>query len=124
MTDLSPMMKILGMPATIKQNNLLHNQRIGKVILKSDKVSKEFIFYALLIPCVNDRIKQEATGSTVKHTSPTRILNTQIPLPPLEIQNAIVEKLEKERAAIEACKTLIAIFEDKIKTKIAEVWGQ
>ena len=44
-------------------------------------------------------------------------------LPTIETQNTLVEQIEKERAAVDACKTLVALFEAKIKTKIAEVWG-
>jgi len=36
----------------------------------------------------------------------------------------IVEEIEKERAAVEACKQLVAQFETKIKTKIAKIWGE
>jgi len=86
MTDLSPMMKILGMPAIIESDDFLHNQRIGKVVLKSKDVVKTFLRYAFLIEGVNGHIKREATGSTVKHTSPTRILSVKIPLPPLATQ--------------------------------------
>src|SRR5512137_14763 len=39
------------------------------------------------------------------------------------LQNTLVEQIEKECAAVDACKTLVALFEAKIKTKIAEVWG-
>jgi len=52
-------------------------------------------------------------------------LNTiEIPLPSLEEQNAIVAELEKERAAVDACKQLITQFEAKIKAKIATIWGE
>ena len=77
MTDLSPMMKILGMPAIIDSDHFLHNQRIGKIVLKSDQVLKSFLRYAFLLDVVNGRIKREATGSTVRHTSPSRILRNE-----------------------------------------------
>ena len=48
----------------------------------------------------------------------------KIPLPPLEIQNKIVEQIEKERQAVESCKSLVELFEAKIKAKIDEVWGK
>lgn len=47
----------------------------------------------------------------------------KIPLPPLKIQKQIVAQIEEEQKLIEANKKLIEIFEGKIKTKIAEVWG-
>ena len=36
----------------------------------------------------------------------------------------IVAKIEKEQALVDANKELIAIFEQKIKDKIASVWGE
>ncbi|NIA10928.1 MAG: restriction endonuclease subunit M/S, partial [Nitrospiraceae bacterium] len=48
----------------------------------------------------------------------------KIPLPPLEIQKQIVTQIEKEQKIINANKKLITIFENKIKDKIADVWGE
>lgn len=47
----------------------------------------------------------------------------KIPLPPLKVQKQIVAEIEEEQKLVEANKKLIEIFEDKIKAKIAEVWG-
>ena len=124
MTDLSPMMKILGMPAIIDDDNFLHNQRIGKVVLKSKDVLKTFLRYAFLIDSVNGHIKREATGSTVRHTSPTRILGVEIPLPPIGAQQAIVAEIEAEQALVNANKELITRFEKKIQATLARVWGE
>jgi len=48
----------------------------------------------------------------------------KIPLPSLETQNHIVARIEKEQALVNANKELITIFEQKIKDKIASVWGE
>ncbi len=48
----------------------------------------------------------------------------KIPLPSIEIQKKIVEKIENEQKIIDANKELIRIYEQKIKDKIAEVWGE
>lgn len=47
-----------------------------------------------------------------------------IPLPPIEIQREIVAELEAEQKLINATKKLIEIYQQKIKSKIAEVWGE
>jgi len=124
MTDLSPMMKILGMPALIESDNFLHNQRIGKVVLKTDQVLKSYLRYALLIDDINGKIKREATGATVRHTSPTRILSVQIPLPDLQTQRAIVAEIEAEQALVAANRELIRRMEAKVKAAIDRVWGE
>ncbi len=49
---------------------------------------------------------------------------TQIKLPPLETQHEIVEQINEEMDIVEQNKRLIAIFEQKIADKIAEVWGE
>lgn len=51
-------------------------------------------------------------------------LKYKIPLPPIEIQQQIVARIENEQKIIDANKELIKIFENKIKDKIAEVWGE
>ena len=48
----------------------------------------------------------------------------KIPLPPLEIQEKIVAKIEEEQKMVESAKWLIEIFENKIKERIGEVWGE
>lgn len=64
-----------------------------------------------------------ATGVTIARLYNKIIEETIIIIPPLETQNQIVEQIEKERQAVESCKTLVEIFEGKIKAKIDEVWG-
>jgi len=48
----------------------------------------------------------------------------KISLPSLEIQERIVSEIKAEQKIIEQNKKLIEIFEQKIKTKISEVWGK
>lgn len=52
------------------------------------------------------------------------VKNFIIPLPSLNTQKQIVAETEKEQKMVEECKKLIAIHEQKIKDKIAEVWGE
>jgi type I restriction enzyme M protein len=46
----------------------------------------------------------------------------KIPVPPLAKQQQIVAQIEKELQLVDANKQLIQIYEQKIKSKIAEVW--
>lgn len=83
---------------------------------------KEFVFYMIEKPLKN--IEDKTYAVTVKHISAQQIRKIKIPLPPLEIQQQIVEEIEKEREFIQENKKLIEIHEQKIKSKIAEVWGE
>jgi type I restriction enzyme M protein len=48
----------------------------------------------------------------------------KIPLPDLPTQQRIVAAIERERALVAGNKELIGIFEEKIKRRIARVWGE
>ena len=45
-------------------------------------------------------------------------------LPPLEIQQKIVSEIEYEQSLVNASKELIKLYEQKIKARIAKVWGE
>lgn len=112
MTDLSSKMKILGNPAIIEGENILHNQRIGKVVLKNGIVNKNFLHYYFLTRSFKDNIKKTATGTMVKHTAPKRILENLVPIPEsLSEQRFIVKKLDA--LSVETEK-LEKIYEQKI----------
>lgn len=48
----------------------------------------------------------------------------KIYVPPIEEQRRLVLQIEEEQKLVNANKKLIEIFEQKIKHKISEVWGE
>jgi type I restriction enzyme M protein len=54
----------------------------------------------------------------------TDLKNLSIPCPTIDIQNEIVSQIEREQELVNANKKLIEIFEQKIKGRIAKVWGE
>lgn len=64
-----------------------------------------------------------SAGAAYKALTIVKLKQLQIPLPDLETQRQIVEQIEKEQALVNANKQLIDIFEQKIKDRIAKVWG-
>lgn len=97
MTDLSKQSDTLGYPALVpkpQRGKFLHNQRLGKVLIRDGaKVDKRFIFYLLRTPGYRHEVLASATGTTVKHTSPIRILAYKTSIPPLTEQRAIAHIL-------------------------------
>ncbi len=69
-------------------------------------------------------IENYVTGMAQPKLNQKFLNSIPIPFPPLEVQQQIVTKIEKEQKMVEECKKLIAIHEQKIKDKIAEVWGE
>ena len=96
MTDLSKAGDTLGLPAVVPDdgNTYLHNQRIGRVrIIDPKSVAAKFLSYYLRTDRYRQHILSTASGSTVRHTSPTRIADFRAELPPFEMQLAIAEVL-------------------------------
>ena len=113
MTDLTQDAPILGSPAFISEDGrFLHNQRLGKVTnLKKNEIAPEFLFYLLNTTAVRGQIKGSATGATVRHTSPSRIYEVSVALPPLLIQKRISGILSAYDELIENSQRRIKILE-------------
>jgi type I restriction enzyme S subunit len=96
MTDLSKEGDTLGYSAKIpalKGARFLHNQRLGLVQPKSNKFDLNFIYWLMRTPGYQQFIVSSATGTTVKHTSPSRICEFTFRAPELPIQTAIAKIL-------------------------------
>lgn len=84
MTDLSKAGDTLGYSAKIPPHNginYLHNQRLGLVQFKNDEIDPDFLYWILRTQPYQYYIVGSATGSTVKHTSPTRICSYEFEAP-------------------------------------------
>lgn len=76
MTDLSKEGDTLGYSARvphIEGKILLHNQRIGLVEFCSDDLDKDFIYWTMRTRPYQWFVLGSATGTSVRHTSPSRI---------------------------------------------------
>lgn len=105
-----------------KEEYLL-NQRVGKVELNSQEVSREYLALAMMSPIYQDEIFRKATGVRQSNVSGTDLEEITIPIPPIEEQQTIVKAIEEEMQLVNSNKRLIEIFEQKIKSKINAVWG-
>ena len=120
MTDLSKAGDTLGYSAIVpsSQKLLLHNQRIGKIKTKTSSVDEMYLSYQLRTKSYRNEVLASATGSTVKHTSPTKICAYRFLLPPLDEQKAIAsvlsaldDKIENNRRMNETLEEMArAIF--------------
>jgi type I restriction enzyme M protein len=99
------------------------NQSIVSILPKDkSKLISEYLYAILKIMYVQIR---NLTGDIQRSgLNMSLIKKIKIPFPPLEIQKQIVARIENEQKAINSNKELITIFENKIKEKIAEVWGE
>lgn len=108
MTDLSKKGDTLGYSAKIPSHegkNYLHNQRLGLLIFKNKNFDRNFIYWLLRTKEYQNFIVNSATGSTVKHTSPTRIKEYEFYAP-------------KEKALQSKLAFILSSLEDKIELNL------
>ena len=72
---------------------------------------------------IHSNLNQYAKVGGQPSVSQGSIYEVKIPLPSIEEQLTIIKAIEEELHLVNANKRLIEIFEQKIKTKISEVWG-
>lgn len=81
---------LLGSTAFVPENNkYLHNQRIGLINTIKDKLLPEYAYFLFRTKDVREQIRNTASGSKVKHTSPEKICDVIVDLPDIETQKAI-----------------------------------
>jgi type I restriction enzyme S subunit len=110
MTDLSKKGDTLGYPAIIPSMQgkiFLHNQRLGKIRILSQKITTEFLLFTLCSNSYREHILETATGTPVRHTSPQKILAYSVALPPLHEQKKIAAILSSVDEAIASTQAII-----------------
>lgn len=118
MTEQAP--GLLGSPILVPESNrFLHNQRLGLIDLKPS-TERLFVFHLFNTKAVRNQIQASSTGTKVKHTSPSKILSIEIPVPPLTLQQefarriAAVERLKTtQRASLAEMDALFAVLQHR-----------
>ena len=108
----------------------LHNQRLGLVTrLKAEQLDTSFLYWLMNSPVLKAKVRVTAAGQKVRHTSPQKILDNEICLPPLEEQRIIVQALfEANERCIKltenACTSIRLLVERRSALISAAVTGQ
>jgi len=78
---------LLGSTAILPENDVyLHNQRIGLISWDANIVDKQYLYYLFMTRSVRKQIRDSASGTKVKHTSPERIYDVNVFLPDITVQ--------------------------------------
>jgi len=116
MTDLSKDADTLGYTAFVPDapsgRRFLHNQRLGKIILKKKSVNLHYLHYLMSSREYRHEVVSSATGTTVKHTSPERIKRFHFKLPSFPEQQAIAHILGTLDDKIELNRKMNKTLED------------
>ena len=96
MTDLSKEMDTLGYSALVPLSNriYLHNQRIGLISINSEEIDKHYLYWFMRTKKYQRTIAGGASGTTVHHTSPSRICDVIVEFPNKFTQKKIASILD------------------------------
>ena len=105
---------LLGSSALVPRSSLyLHNQRLGLVQVRDPcRADTRFLYYLFNHRPVRQQIRASASGTKIRHTSPTRIEAVVVPVPGVEQQRRIASTLTAYDDLIENCQRRIRILED------------
>jgi len=113
---------LLGSAAIVPEDNLyLHNQRLGLVEeLRPGTVDPRFLYYLFNSTSVRKQIRATANGAKVRHTSPGRICDVEISLPPVQVQRKIASILSAYDDLIENNLRRIKLLEEMAQSLYKE----
>jgi type I restriction enzyme S subunit len=113
---------LLGSSALIPSSNrFLHNQRLGLITdWKATEIDLRFLYYLFNTREVRTQIRASATGTKVRHTSPTRIGEVRVVIPRVETQRKIASVLSAYDDLIENNTRRIALLEEMAQSLYRE----
>ena len=109
-------------PEEISGANLTENA--AKLVLKTNKISKEFLVYLLATTPVQTQIQIRTHTVGVPKLALERIRTIEIPVPSIDEQNKIVKSIKHENSVVNGISSLISIYTQKIHETIIKVWGE
>ncbi len=96
-----------------------------RILYYKDKLLGDYLNYCLNSESAKEYFQQVKTDGVSQSNINAQLLSRlEIPLPPLELQKQIIEKIESERILVESTKKLISIYEQKSKEVIAKLWNE
>ena len=113
---------LLGSTALVPEDDkYLHNQRIGMITVNDKITDKNYVNYLFRTPFVRKQIRDTASGSKVKHTSPEKICEIEVYIPEIGVQKKIGSLLKALDSKIENNNKINAELELMAKT-IYDYW--
>jgi restriction endonuclease S subunit len=115
-----------GYPAIFSgaNENVVFCGFIIRARLNKTKAISEYVNYFLRTLRVRKYLIDDLAPVAITNINQDKIENIKIPLPPLETQRQIVEKLDQQMQALEGVRLLKSEAEKRIEEILAEVWGE
>jgi len=113
---------LLGSSALIPRSGVyLHNQRLGLVQIRDiEQADQYFIYYLFNTKPVRQQIRGSASGTKIRHTSPSRIADVKASVPPLPVQRRIAGILSAYDELIANSQRRIKVLESMARALYRE----
>lgn len=107
-----------------EDESVVYGDNIFRMTPKSDLVVSEYLLYLFRSKSIREQVIQNSMRANVTSINQSSLKSIKIPLPPLEVQQEIVARIEREQSLVNSNKELITIFEAKIKAEINKLWEE
>lgn len=105
----------IGLPVLFTHTNFLISDHLAFIRIKKDTVLPKFLFYCMQTYQFEDFINSATTGVTTHVLDLSKFLTCEIPLPPVKVQQSIIDSLEKKESEIIHFERNIAHKEEEIE---------
>lgn len=102
----------LGRLAIVGDETICINQSVALLRLKKEVLLPRYLLYLLQSPEYQGKMLADAGGSTIKHIYITKVNQLMIPVPPLEVQQKLIDILSAYDRMIDNCKEQIKLLEE------------
>lgn len=94
------------------------------VLRPTEAAISQWIYLCIATPAFQGWATPQMTGTGGLQRVPRSVVeNYEIPLPPIETQQALVAEIEAEQSLVAANRELVERMEGKIRAAIGRVWG-
>lgn len=90
---------------------------------KEENIITDYIYYILSSQFVKDQFEKAATGGVVKNLNINLVKEVKIPVPPIEVQQKLIDELENIQVEIQQLEKKIEDSKTLIQESIAKIWG-
>jgi type I restriction enzyme M protein len=111
--------------AAIVDRDIVFDIYVSLAVLRpSNKVLPLYLLHLVNSPLAKKQFNSRLHGVGVPNLHLREIKEVKIPVPPLEIQQDIVSRIENEMRVIDENVKFIELYKKKISAKIDEIWKQ
>ena len=94
------------------------------VLRVNKKALPEFIFFTLISDQFRTFIKELTQGVNINNLKGSDLMAFLLPLPSIEVQQKIVDEIKQENKYSDSAQLAVALFEQKIKSRLIELWDK